>query len=440
VRGNRHVDIVVRRLPVVATAFVVTIAAAIAAWSALPTSYRAAALLHVPTAPVGQDWRQYDLDYADRLMHTYVTLAQSGRVRLEVAARLGVVEAPPLEVEVLPNTELMRAAAIAATPEAAAAAANVLADVLIGLGVELTQGVVLPAAPPTPQVVEPAAPPLAPRGPGLPIVLLVAAVLGGIAGVFLAYVLERLDGRLFDERELARLLGRPLLASVPRFRGAAGTGLAAADDPAGHAFAVLAAHVTASHAAHEHPLVVVVVGVAPGVGASTTAANLATALAGDVRRVLVLDTEGADGRQAELLAALPRGRGVASARALATAVEGVRLLPTRVADVPTLLREAQGLFDVVVIDAAPLSRRGDAVRLGSESDAIVAVARRGRSRAIELSDAREALESVDAPLLGVVVTDGGATANVTVAQPPAVPARRAERTRTGDRSSLGERA
>jgi len=67
----------------------------------------------------------------ERLLNTYAELATSNSVLAELAQKLGLDEPPPVDVEVLANTELIRITVEDANPVLASQAANELAKILI---------------------------------------------------------------------------------------------------------------------------------------------------------------------------------------------------------------------------------------------------------------------------------------------------------------------
>lgn len=407
---RRAFDLFVRRAPLVALAVAAAIGAAYGAWRLVPPSYTASALLHVPTSPVDTDWRQYDLGFADRLMNTYVSLAESQRATTEVARRLRLDEPPShLALELVANTELMRAVARGPTPRAAADAANALAAVLIGFGDELGSAAAANRGPPAPRIVEPAVAPDAPRGPTLPLLLTLAGIAGLGVGALLALIAENVDRRVFDLDLIAHVTRLPVLATVPRFSAKGKHGLAGAATPAGRAYRQLRTHLIATHGGAA-PASVLVVGAERGDGASTTVANLARAFADAGHFAVVVDCD-PEPSQRELLGLAtkayetteaPHGT-VAGSRFASTAIDGVRLVRARPRVAGRIKEDVDPRNTTLVLDSLPLADAGDGLLLSEAADAVVLVVRRGRTSVDTLVHAREALSSVHARVVGVVV-------------------------------------
>ncbi|MGI9659539.1 MAG: polysaccharide biosynthesis tyrosine autokinase [Gaiellaceae bacterium] len=98
-----------------------------------PSRYESTATLRVSTpaslstGSVGFD----DVVFLDRLQNTYVRLGRSDETSASVKASLGLASDPDIDVDALPNTELLEVTARASDPAVAASIANALADTLL---------------------------------------------------------------------------------------------------------------------------------------------------------------------------------------------------------------------------------------------------------------------------------------------------------------------
>jgi capsular polysaccharide biosynthesis protein/4-amino-4-deoxy-L-arabinose transferase-like glycosyltransferase len=103
--------------------------------------YRAATKLRVLTATGGSvEWPQYNIPSAERLMNTYSDLVTGGPVLEELVQKLGLDESPQIDVEIIPNTELMKIVVEDPNPILASDAANALAAILVTQSTALYAG------------------------------------------------------------------------------------------------------------------------------------------------------------------------------------------------------------------------------------------------------------------------------------------------------------
>ena len=274
---------------------------------------------------------------------------------------------------------------------------------------------------------------------------LAAAIVGLLIGVGIALALELLRPRVQDRRDAEREFASVVLAEVPHL-----SRRERHQHPRGghhfHPASFREAHRmlrtsillmggldpertggfdgTAEQLLVAGPQVILVSSALPGEGKSTTVANLAVAMAESGRRVLVCN---ADFRapQVHLAFGLEPGPGLtdlltekAGPRLLAdlvqpTGVPGVSLVHSGTSvDSPAelvatkgarLLEQARALADVVLLDTAPLLVVSDASELLPAVDAVVMVARVGRTTKEGARRSAQLLERAGIPLLGVVL-------------------------------------
>jgi Mrp family chromosome partitioning ATPase len=274
--------------------------------------------------------------------------------------------------------------------------------------------------------------------------LLLGLVVGLILGSALALLLERFDTSVRDRTGVQRAYRVPVLAEVPRLprslRGAHSVILRTQPmSMAAEAFRSLRSSVllipsrvlqpadpeAARPDATERtrPQVILVASARSGEGKTTTAVNLAAALAEGGERVLVLDC---DFRRPEahrfldvpngpgLSDLIHAGEGAADLLALSrpTAVDGVRLvpagtlvdqppaLPTRIAGV---LAEARGLADIVIVDSSPMLVGNDAMDLMPYVDTVLVICRSGRLTRDQADRASDLLVRMRVPVVGAAL-------------------------------------
>ncbi|HWY17290.1 MAG TPA: AAA family ATPase [Solirubrobacteraceae bacterium] len=250
---------------------------------------------------------------------------------------------------------------------------------------------------------------------------------GLILGLGAAFVLQNIDPRLRREEQLRELFRLPILSRVPREPGARGEGAllpARLTAPATESFRALRATVFGSEPAGGFGQSVLVTGSSPSEGKSSTALNLAYALAQSGQRVILIE---ADVRRPSLARALKIHMRFGLIGVLAGQVplddalvtvpgypENLKLLLVErpepsAADrlalpiAREMLRAAQLLADFVVIDSPPLSQIVDALPLAQAADEVLIVARIGVSRVGALAELGELLAHNGITPLGVVL-------------------------------------
>jgi capsular polysaccharide biosynthesis protein len=77
------------------------------------------------------DYISYDVQYANRLMNTYVEMAKSAALRAEVGQQLGWSQLPAVAAVAVPDTELIRLTVEAPSASAAVQAADAVAQALV---------------------------------------------------------------------------------------------------------------------------------------------------------------------------------------------------------------------------------------------------------------------------------------------------------------------
>jgi capsular exopolysaccharide synthesis family protein len=192
-------------------------------------------------------------------------------------------------------------------------------------------------------------------------------------------------------------------------------------------FASIATSLLCSSSGVAHAKVIVFTSTAPREGKTTVTVNVASTLARAGRSVLLID---GDVRRPTLHTSFGLGndRGLTNLleeRASAaqagdaikeTRVPGLRLLPSGSnKDSPAellfqphlrkLLSEFRGRFDLVLIDAPPMTQWADARTLANAADGVVLIARSKRTTRDSIRAACERLRCDRARLLGVVLND-----------------------------------
>jgi tyrosine-protein kinase len=339
-----------------------------------------------------------------------------------VTTQLANLEAQAVELR-LRETELLEIIANPPTPSDRLAAQAELAGVRTNLTVIAEQKLALEndQPPAGQQLGPPSTAKLA--SPGLPLVLIAAGVLGLILGSILAFIIEGLTGRVREAEEVEQELGSAVLGMVPvmhlkRTRGRLPVvSRDAPSEPAAEAFRLLRSGFLFSAGPDERVVMVTSPGV--GDGKSTTAANLAVALAQAGHRTILV---GGDLRRSDMhtLFGIPNDTGlvhVLEGRSrptpLPTDVENLRIIasgpPTEISAhlfeteaFPEALAILREQAEYVVVDAPPLAI-SDPLLMVPSVDYVLFVVDAGKATRRALRRTRELLQRIGLPRMGVVL-------------------------------------
>ncbi len=278
-------------------------------------------------------------------------------------------------------------------------------------------------------VVEPAVAPAQPASPRPLLNTLLAALVGLMLAVGIAFLAEYLDDTLKSSDQVEDAVGLPTLGAIVRMKGDAKrkemyrlATLLYPRSPAAEAYRTLRTNIEFTSV--DTPLrTILVTSSVPGEGKTTTAANLAVAFAQSGRRTLLLD---ADLRKPGVhrMFDLPNAHGLtsllraddAATESLTSPTEQEHLrvmstgpLPPNPAELlgsqrmRTVLQRLASEFELVVVDSPPLQAVTDAAILASIADGTLFVVDAGRTRRGAVQQGREALAKVDARAIGVVL-------------------------------------
>jgi capsular exopolysaccharide synthesis family protein len=274
----------------------------------------------------------------------------------------------------------------------------------------------------------------------------IAAMMGLLLGIALAFVIDRVDTRIRTRRGAEQAFGLPVISEVPKMRrrDRSARAIVTLTSPASVAaeayralrlgLQLMPRWVLSAGPEEEDGTrgrrevkgsarVILVTSAGAGEGKSTTVANLAASFAEGGKVVLVLDCDFRNPQMHNYLKAVD-GDGVASyltqegARgtlqglAVPTATPGVWLVPAgrssgqgvgTLAPDSSLLEDARALADIVLVDAGPLLAVSEGATLAPKVDAVVVVGRTGTTTGDAARRATELLARLQAHVLGVVL-------------------------------------
>ncbi|MDO3400744.1 polysaccharide biosynthesis tyrosine autokinase [Mycolicibacterium neoaurum] len=255
--------------------------------------------------------------------------------------------------------------------------------------------------------------------------LAIGLLAGIVGGVGLAVLRDTLDNTVKRRETLEEIVGTGLIGTIPldkERRKLAAIGFDGNNTPIAEAFRKLRTNLQFL-SVDNPPHVLVITSSVPSEGKSTTAINIALALAeadnkvvlvdGDLRRPTMHKNLGLIGQvglstvlsgQASIEEALQQSQftGVSVLTSGAIPPNPSELLSSQSAQ--KLLHELRQKFDYVIVDSTPLLAVTDAALLAVGADGVLMMTRFGQTKRDQLSHAVDNLVSVGAPLLGAVFT------------------------------------
>lgn len=394
--------------------------------------YQASTRLFVSTAAGGDsltDKYQGTLFSQERVL-SYSELLTGQTLAQRTIDKLGLdMSAAELSSEVTasakPDTVLIDVAATDQSPVRARDIANTLSDEFVAMAKELEtpeDG----SSPDARVVVEQrAAVPSKPVTPKPLRNVMFGLALGLLLGVCLAALRDYFDNTVKDQETIESITGAGLVGSIPldkERRSEPAISFDRDNSTIAEAFRKIRTNLQFL-AVDNPPRVIVVASSLPGEGKSTTAINLALALAeaehnvllvdGDMRRPMLdkyLNVVGVAGFSTVLsgAASLPDVLQKTSFSGLTVLASGPippnpsELLGSMAAQ--KVLGELKSQYDYVIVDSSPLLAVTDAAVLATNADGVLMISRFGQTKREQLAQAMRSLEGVGITPLGAVLT------------------------------------
>lgn len=305
------------------------------------------------------------------------------------------------------------------------------ADIANALGASLTAAVesveTVTAGQPSPVRLtrtEDALPPLSPSSPNVPLNLALGALIGLAVGIGVAVLRTVLDVRVRTPRDLEQVTDRPLIGAIAFDPKAKERPLIVHADPLSpRAESFRALRTNLQFLDMDGRSSFVVTSSVPAEGKSTTAINLAIALADAGKRVALLDADLRKPKVADYLG-IEGGAGLTDVligrarlgdvmlpwghRSLYVLPSGrIPPNPSELLGSPqmrTLLDVLERDFDVVLCDAPPILPVTDGAILAKATSGAILIVAAGRATRHQVSGAVEALSTVGAQIAGIVLS------------------------------------
>lgn len=396
-------------------------------WAATP-QYSSSARLFVSTSASDDSQALQGGQFSLQRVKSYADLLSGQEIARRVVDQLGLEESPKalasqISATTKVDTVILTVNVTDPDPERAQRLATAVSTVFVGYVAELETPPGKDAATIKASVVDPASKPSSPISPNTVRNLALGLLLGLILGAGLALLRDTLDTTIKSTKQLAALVEAPILASITFDPDAIDTPLTSTLDtyaPRTEAFRVLRTNLQFIDPDIQRKVFVVTSSL-PGEGKTTTAINLALALAeggervalveGDLRRPKIseyLNLESAVGLTTVLIGKLPL-----DAAMQATANDELEVLASgatppnpaellKSSSMSKLIGALREKYDIVLIDAPPLLPVTDGALLAAEADGALLVIRHGKTTTDQVSSAVDRLDAVGATPVGVI--------------------------------------
>lgn len=366
--------------------------------------------------------QQRVLSYTELVMGE--TLAQRTIDRLELNMSAVTLKSK-ITAKSKPDTVLIDVAVLDPSPIQARDIANALSDEFVVMARELETP--SPGAKPDARVIveQRALIPTYPVVPKKARNIALGIILGTMLGIGLAFLRDLLDNTVKSQETVEQITGTGAVGYIPFDKDIHNTPAIAFDtdnSSTAEAFRKLRTNLQFL-AVDNPPRVIVITSSSPSEGKSTTAINVAFALAEADHNVVLVDGDLRRPRLAKYLDVLG-SVGVSNVLSGGAALDEVlqttkfpRLTVLAAGPTPPnpsellgsltaekMLHDLRSRFDYVIIDSAPLLAVTDGAILAAKSDGALVVVKAGKTRRDQLSHAIGMLHDVGATLLGAVLT------------------------------------
>lgn len=262
---------------------------------------------------------------------------------------------------------------------------------------------------------------------------LVQGFLGGIlAGSLVAYSLDKLDQRINNTDQIKKYFKQPIFGKIPDFYRRKSDNITSSLPVRDNPGSTITEHFRALCASikfmgtEEKPLKVITISSAiPGEGTSTIVANMAIASSELDVKVLLIEADLRNPGQSKIWKNIDISMGLSdllqtennlssSELAISPIMPNLDILlagntqsnPVVLIGLPQmvyLLEEMKNKYDLIIIDAPPVSIAADAQILGRMSDGMLMVVRQGKTNTSMLASISESLSQAEVNILGLLL-------------------------------------
>ena len=422
-----------RRWPSIVVLTLVGVAVAAGLLSTAPQRYTAHADVLIGPPPA-----ESTNAVAPRSVASYAHVLGGRTIAARVVKSLGLSSSVSatnrnIDAKVLPNTSVLRVTAESGNSQTAARLAQESAEQFVSWLKDEQAANIVKGGNDEPDVdnaltgsvVEVGATPTTASYPPRTLWLAIGAGLGLLAGLLFAAWRELADRSVRTPDELEKLAGAPVLGAMAYDRAATNTPLITSlgtHHPRFEAVRILRTNLQFLDVDRDHKVITITSSL-PGEGKSTTACNLAIALAQTGMRVVLVEGDLRRPRVSEYLSiektvgltTVLVGRVALDAALQEAGTPGLDVLtsgalppnPSEILQtkaMTALVAELRHRYEIVLIDAPPLLPVTDASLLASISDGAILVVKHGSTGRDQVRTATERLQAVGARLLGTVLS------------------------------------
>lgn len=364
-----------------------------------------------------------DIQTYDQLIIDYKEIANSRLVIMATMNNLNINMDPidfrkKMSINILENSRLFIVSFSSSDPVLAAKVANELAKQLT-IAVSEIIGVE------NIRIIDTALVPNKPISPEVNLITFLSGVIGIILGLFIIYLLEIFDDTFSSQESIENELQLAVVASIPKFKGAANKTLVMLSDPHSNlseSYRICRTNINYMNIDKNHQVLMLTSSV-PSEGKTTMSCNLAITMAQANKKVLLIDGDLRKSRVYKLFN-IPERPGLTEAiydkLSLSDIVQHIDNVPgldilvagKRVPNLTELLGsdsfkkfidEARNLYDAVIIDAPPVLSASDAAIISQSVDGVLLVVAMKETNRTTVKDAKKALEKVGANIMGLIL-------------------------------------
>ncbi|WP_264028631.1 polysaccharide biosynthesis tyrosine autokinase [Mycolicibacterium aichiense] len=422
--------VLVRRWPVLMSVFVLVGAAVAGVGFLVPETFTAnARIVFTPNLSVDTEMqtRQVAQLYLADRMKTYAQVVTTNQVLQPVIDSLSLgVTVPELvkrtEVTIPTGTQVIDVAVSAPTGEEAAATANRIANAMPFAVAGLEGAASVAASPIQVSVLQPAQIPSFHTTPNVTLNLIVAAGLAFIAAIFAAVLVDNFDTRVRRRRDVTAL-GATYLGGIPAGRRTKAKDSQVSTQAPDREAIFRRIAIDVLHAVDETPTRLVFTSPRMGVDKTMVAANIAGALAEAGNHVVFIDADVRGRRlasqvgikQSPGITDLVSGRNELDESFFESTWRGFTIIPCGGSAIDAgemlasekfgeVMRDLAGYFDVIIVDAPPITNLSEGSLFTQNIKDVVVVAEAVNTRRKEFLLATNSLRHAGAKILGVVLS------------------------------------